>query len=538
MKKKISQIPIIKSGRRKLCLWSLVVWTLACIVSFASCSGSVPEKYEEKKDEPTIYPDYKNITVPVNIAPLNFEVKDDADEVIVRLTYLDGKEMVIKGEGGDIKFPEKEWKEMLSKTVECDDKAVRADVYLRREKQWFHCLPFTISVSPDSIDPYMTCRLIPPSYELTGDIGLYEYGLEKHTVRKFVGNKRYGDDINYRGHLCMNCHTTQASNPNNTVFHYRAKGGGMIVRYNGELKKVSTKVGDMAAAAVYERWHPYLPLIAFSNNTVRQSFPTNTNVKIEVFDLRSDLLLYDVEMDTIAYILKTHESTETYPEWSPDGKYLYYCTTDSVYVQKMLGYTNMRYDLMRIPFDEKTYAFGKPELMYNATDEGKSISKPRISPDGKFLVMTISSYGTYHYTHKDADVLLMDLQTRQVRNLAEVNTDNVEGYVSWSSNGKWLMISSCRDDGNYARVYFSHFDDGKATKPFQLPHKSPLYDHYLMEVYNYPEFAKKSVETTEMEIYHLLEDAEPVVPLYKGEIDANMTDATAGASIVRGESGD
>ncbi len=48
----------------------LTVWTLlAC--------HSLPENVQAVDQQPTIYPDYIGVTVPVGIAPLNFSMADD-----------------------------------------------------------------------------------------------------------------------------------------------------------------------------------------------------------------------------------------------------------------------------------------------------------------------------------------------------------------------------------------------------------------------------------------------------------------------------
>ena len=70
------------------------------------------------------------------------------------------------------------------------------------------------------------------------------------------------------------------------------------------------------------------------------------------------------------------------------------------------------------------------------------------------------------------------------------NSEDVDSFHTWSSNGRWLVFSSRRDDGLYTRLYFTHIDaDGNASKAFLLPQKDPrAYYKRLMESYNLPAF--------------------------------------------------
>lgn len=89
----------------------------------------------------------------------------------------------------------------------------------------------------------------------------------------------------------------------------------------------------------------------------------------------------------------------------------------------------------------------------------------------------------------------MDLTTRAVRALKEVNSPDVESYHSWSSNGRWIIYSTRRDDGSYTRPYIAYFDKkGNAHKPFILPQEDPDFYAQFFKSYNIPEFMTEPVE--------------------------------------------
>lgn len=62
------------------------------------CSGpSVPEVFTDSNALPRIYPDYIDVTIPINMAPLTFELDEAADEMIARYAAGD-EEMVFAGQ--------------------------------------------------------------------------------------------------------------------------------------------------------------------------------------------------------------------------------------------------------------------------------------------------------------------------------------------------------------------------------------------------------------------------------------------------------
>ena len=82
----------------------------------------------------------------------------------------------------------------------------------------------------------------------------------------------------------------------------------------------------------------------------------------------------------------------------------------------------------------------------------------------------------------------MDLQTGETVNTDVVNSDYSDTYHAWSSNSRWFVFASKRDDGWYGKPYFAYIDkDGTIHKPFVLPQRDPyFYDDTFMS-FNIPE---------------------------------------------------
>lgn len=275
----------------------------------------------------------------------------------------------------------------------------------------------------------------------------------------------------------------------------RSDYGGTYIVGENSFKKLNTKTPQTISALVYPSWHPSGNYVAFSVNNTKQMFHTTDRNRVEVFDNASDVVVYDVKKDEIVSspLLMSDRAFETFPAFSPDGKTLYFCSADSLEIPAK--YDKVKYSLCSISFDEKTRSFGNVvDTLYNAR-EGKSVSFPRVSPDGKYLMFTLSAYGNFSIWHKDADLYLVNLKNKQVSILSELNSKDTESYHSWSSNGRWVVFSSRRIDGLYTRPFIAYIDkNGKAHKPFLLPQKDKDYYTFLMKSYNIPEFTTGKVK--------------------------------------------
>lgn len=74
--------------------------------------------------------------------------------------------------------------------------------------------------------------------------------------------------------------------------------------------------------------------------------------------------------------------------------------------------------------------------------------------------------------------------------MIEANSEDTESFHNWSTNSRWLVFSSRRDDGLYTRPYFCHIDDkGTVSKAFMLPQRNPrrFYRERFLS-YNVPDF--------------------------------------------------
>ena len=477
---------------------------------FISCSSpSVPSSFTESGQLPKIYPEYTNVTVPVNIAPLSFELDEPADGMIARYKAGDMEIVCEDKMQPDID----EWRDM---TAQAKGGAISVDVYALHGDQWTHYKPFSINVSPDSIDAYLSYRLIPPSFVSYEALTISQRCLENYDESVIYDNMLCGFE---KEGQCINCHNYQQWNPEHMQFHARQKSGGTVIAYDGQLKKVNMRNDSILSAGVYPAWHPWLKLIVYSTDKTHQSFHITDPNKIEVYDTESDIIAYDIDRNEVTNLENDTTEFEVFPAWAPDGKTLYYCSAHferNSEIPRNNDVVNraeeLKYNIYKKSFDPDTRQFGPHELVFSADTLDKSAVLPRISPDGRFLIFTMAHYGYFHIWHHDADLWLLNLQSGEARSLQEINSPDTESYHTWSSNGRWLVFSSRRDDGTYTRPFFAHVDkDGKWSKPFELPQADPDYHRQFLRCYNIPEFMRGPVTIKPQTFADLLKgDGEPV----------------------------
>ena len=477
---------------------------------FTACGTKLPTEYDEKDEFPKIYPDYVNVTIPVNIAPLTFELDEKADGVIARYKAGDIEIVCADKMQPDID----DWHEL---TAAAKGKGIQVDVFARHDDRWMHYKPFSITVSSDSIDPWLSFRLIPPSYVSYESLTISQRCLENYDESVIYDNMLCGVEANGAGQ-CINCHNYQQYNPERMQFHARQAFGGTVITYDGKMKKVNMKNDSILSAGVYPAWHPWLKLIVYSTNLTHQNFFVNSRDKIEVYDAASDLIAYDIDSNEVTNIENDPDEMEVFPAWSPDGRKLYYSSAHFVRnkafndasADVISRYDNLHYNIYRKSFDPETKQFGPRELVFDAM-KGSALL-PRISPDGRFLLFSMADHGVFHIWHHDADLWMIELSTGIVRRLDEVNSPDTESYHTWSSNGRWIVFSSRRDDGLFTRPFFAYINkDGHFDKPFELPSADPDYHRQFLRSYNVPEFMHGSVTYGPHDFANLLKgEGEPV----------------------------
>lgn len=458
----------------------VLAWAVALLL--AACSE--PIRVSGHCDVvPQLVPDYADVTIPCNIAPLSFGVEGMEEAALVIAGRNDS--ICFTTQDGCFNPSARAWRRLLEQEK---GHALRLTICRPSAEGWEAMKPVELRVSNDSIDPYLVYRRITPGYGLWNRMGIYQRCLENYDETPLYEN-RYG-----RGN-CVNCHSFCEGNPERWQVHVRYRQAGTYIFDGLEQQKLKLQ-NPSQGKPVYANWHPEGRMVAYSTNATFFLIHTRKANRWEVMDDRSDVMVTDVEtgQSYSAPQIASEESLETWPCFSPDGHWLYFCTAkapvDNAVIER---YDSIRYSLCRIAFDATTCTFGqRVDTLYNAEEDGGSASLPRVSPDGRWLCFVRSAYGNFSICHRDADLCMIDLKDehRGIICQPDANSaEHVDSWHSWSRNSRWLVVSSKRGDGIYTRPYLTHVgEDGTLSKAFVLPQKNaPAAYDLEMDCCNLPE---------------------------------------------------
>lgn len=443
-----------------------ILVTLVLLVILVSCTPT-PENVQKSDALPPIYPDYCDVTIPVNIAPLNFLLRSDCEAIEVK-----AGDIIIHARGNETVFDLDDWKEQMAVSA---GKSLDVTVTALINGQWIQYKTFQWHIVSDKVDPYLTYRLIEPDYEIFNHLQIQQRCVENFDVSAIS----HYEQLENR---CMNCHTFANQSPELSMMYVRGPGGGAILNQNGQLSKLNIP------GSVYFCFNPSGRYITYSTQKIIPAFHSDPSKRLEVYDASSNVYVADLQEHRIisSPLLSDSLKFETFPTFSPDGKYIYYCSADTVSLPSYIR--RLQYALVRIPFDEATATFGSQvDTLFCKL----SVCHPRISPDGRYLLYTVADYGTFPIWHPEADLQMMNLETGAIDTLSVVNSQKSDTYHSWSSSSRWFVFASKRDDGLYGKPYFCYVDkDGKVHKPFCLPQEHPTFYDNNLKSFNAPELGK------------------------------------------------
>lgn len=419
-------------------MWKFTGFLICCLAILFSCKSADEE--EKVKDLPSLFPDYVNVSVPYNIAPLNFLLKDFSGQIEVRLSSSSSDYTFI-GNEGKIRFPQNEWAELLNKEK---GGVITVNVKAQKDGKWMVYPSFKWEIKAEAIDDYVIY-----SKEVPGNVPNLNKSLMRREMSSFSEKEIHMEQPFF-----------YAKFPDKVSFRGKERGNlGAYVMDSAFVSYISV-FPDRRRENIC--LHSFVLLVDFNNKQ------------------------YKVLPDSIS-----SDGDISFVDLSFDSRKLFYCVSSgSVNPDSLLS---LKYSLMSRDFNPADLSVSeKLDTVVNLP--AVSVSYPSSSPDGNYIAYSVSAFGASSEWHDDSDMRLMNLHTGKIDSLQIVNSANKADIVrGWSSNGHWLMFSSKREDGFFERIYFSYIDStGMAHKPFMLPLEDASYYYYMMEIFGEPVMREKS----------------------------------------------
>ncbi len=465
--------------------------------------AGLPPVAETVDRAPRLAPDYRDLVIPPNIAPLNFAVQEAGSAYRVTLRGKAGVPVEISSSSATITIPEGAWRQLLAANRGGE---LWEDVFVLGEARgWRRFTAVTNRIAADPIDPVLIYRKIHPAHNTWSRMGIYQRNLETFDETPVLENRRFAND-------CCHCHLLRNNNPDTFTVDIRSAhyGNSLLVVSNGVAEAIRGTVGFVA-------WHPRGRVMACSISKPRLMLHTARNDMRDIAELEGWIGYFVLGSDVIRKIpgLADPQRLMAFPQWSPDGRYLYYCSAPNPWTNMATvtatSHTTARYDLMRVAYEADRDQWGRPEQVLAARETGFSVAQPRLSPDGRWIFFCAVPYGCWPTYDAQSDLYGVDLDVAKAtgrftwRKLP-LNSSECESWLSWSSNSRWVVFSSKRLSPLFNRPYLAYVaPDGTCGKPFIVPQRDPRYYDSLLRTFTIPTLAVGPVTVPERRLVEAIE---------------------------------
>lgn len=160
-----------------------------------------------------------------------------------------------------------------------------------------------------------------------------------------------------------------------------------------------------------------------------------------------DIAIIDVETGKLSMLEGASDPgyVEDMPKFSPDGEKIYFSKYKTTKLMNSI-------EIMEIPAKG-----GKAGTIINAK-YGEFFFLPNPSPDGKWITYVSADASRGIFARKSSDICIYDILTGKSRKL-KINSEGMDSWHSWSSDGRWIIFSSNREQNGITSLYLSAFDE-------------------------------------------------------------------------------
>ena len=361
-------------------------------------------------------------------------------------------------------------------------------------------------ISADPADNDVVYRLVTPQFQTIETPDTFIRDIRSFDVKPL---------LRARGKYCFSCHTFSSKEGREGTMsikvYFMATGGrplsalGIFNRVSGKAQKVEV---PYPKGFTFMAWDSKGDKLAIA---VNQSYASSTPIIHETQELgysSSDIAVYEPSRGLFSLLpgADSPDYIELYPAWTPDDKKLLFSR-----VKTGVSARDARYDLYALEYNDGRG--GVPVAVPGASHNGQSNYFARYSPDGRWVSFCKADQGSLIESSSDIYLLPGNLEGPPHR-LASNADYAADSWHSWSSNSRWLVFASKRDDGIYARLYLTHIDEeGHASPAVRLPVKESV-----LKSFNIPEFLADASQLEERRLFGGFRVEAPVVTSQRGEV--------------------
>lgn len=455
---------------------------IAWMVAWASRRAERVDHFVTVNRSVRIFPDYDGVVIPPNIAPLNFEIREEGTAYAARISSSQGDPIEVSSRAPILQIPKGAWHKLLAENRGGE---LCIEVFIKDSSgRWIRPRATICRIAREDIDRYLVYRKMHMGHmHVRTPIGIYCRDLTDFKESEVLSCADCG-------RACLNCHSFAQNRTDRMLIGLRSPQYGVatLLVEGNFVHRLDKKFG-------YTSWHPSGRLAAFSVNNLPMFYHASRNEARDTIDLDSMLAFYNTDTKSIITVpqLARKDRLENWPAWSSDGRHLYFCSAPKLWTDDAeyppIQYDQVRYDLMRIPYDPNADVWGEPETVLSSSDTGKSIAMLRCSPDGKWLSFCMCDYGYFPTWQESSDIYLMDLHASAATPFSyrrlEFNSRRSESWPTWSSNSRWLVYSSKAQNGFFTRLFLCYVDpEGNVHRPIVLPQKDPTFYESCLQNYN------------------------------------------------------
>jgi len=221
-------LPLVLKSSGKL-FW-LTCLTGIIAISQTGCNTAPGNKIISADSMPAIEPDYSMITVPPNIAPLNFKINEEGTAFYAYFSSGESSGFGVSSKDGSIIIPSDKWERMLQANI---GGQYVVELYSKgNDGKWIKYQSIKNTIAKEETDPYLYYRLLYPGYESWSELSINYRALDSFKEKALIEN-RVADEN------CINCHSFNNGKSDDFLFHMRGSHGGTYFHSKGSFRKVN-----------------------------------------------------------------------------------------------------------------------------------------------------------------------------------------------------------------------------------------------------------------------------------------------------------